>query len=228
MDDGRSRRRREYAESNASSKLYPAIGSVAGLLVIGAIALGVAAFAMVYRLHAVDGHVFCTNSTFYFFDVPPHSGVLGNYSRVSIQQIRHSVTVTIDGVFFYTTEQGASKGWFAVDGFPYDIAIGIDRRCIPPMKGSPASIPDFAEGVCASATDHTILFPPGNMYLSTGQPTNFLSPPAIQFIDGQSGPVACIAHLPDADADVVYRRTALNHEWFVAAQTWIPYGWNVQ
>ncbi len=175
-----------------------------------------------------NSHVFCTNSAFYYFDVLPNSGTIGNYSRVSVVQIGSTVTVSMQGIFFYGQDANTSRGWFSAVGFPNDAAIGIDAKCIPPMRGHPLIVPDFVdEYACTTATTSTILFPPGGMPAYALQPPSILSPPTVQFLDGQSGPVACVAHLPDPGVNVVYRRTSFNPEWFFVSTTWVPYGWNV-
>jgi hypothetical protein len=203
-------------------------GSVLGILLFVGIVLGIVGFALVEKMSPVSVHSFCTESAFFYFDVDPYTGDLGNYSRVWIERTQDHVHVYMQALLFYAQDPVSPGMWASAFGYPARAAIGIDARCIPGVKGRISNTQIFSGNrLCRTAGSGFRYFNVGQIISSFGTPISTTSPLTTTFLEGGSSYVACMANLPDLDVDVVYHQTQMNSEWFLPTIQWEPYLWMV-
>jgi hypothetical protein len=129
-------------------------------------------------------------------------------------------------IFFYEQNSTDPGYWASIAGFPAQSAIGIDSRCIPRIKGRPASAPAFTgDSVCASAGSGVRYTNIGQIYNSVFDINILISPIANTFLTGGASYAMCTAEIADPGVTVVYQQTLLNQEWFLVSTKWDPYEW---
>jgi hypothetical protein len=213
----------EGAERN--ERFYKTVSVIVGLCIVVCIVLGVVACGLLENAGPVQMVDFCTPAAFFYFDVPPAAGVLGNYSTVTVSRVGSRVHVSMQGLFFYGMDAADDAYWLGISGFPVQCAIGIDMECIPPLHGRATPPPFNDTASCTPAGGGFRSFDVGSMYISTLQAFSFANPVTNTFLEGGS-PAACVASLPGGQ-NILYHRTRLNSEWFIPGTQWVPDSWSV-